>query len=129
MPSLGMKHQTTSFETATRPMAKPSPGVLRPWASAITLAERARGETDRLDPQGVPRSYRRLRRGPSAPDPFGLHRLLQRMPNTSVLGQRFAGPSADPPARPACCSADPWRTSSSVLSDLVSGRHKGPRNA
>src|SRR5713226_1762385 len=46
------------------------------------------------------------------------------MSNTSVLGQRFAGPSADPPARPACCSADPWRTSSSVLSDLVSGRHR-----
>ena len=30
----------------------------------------------------------------------------------------------DPTARPARCSADPRRTSSSVLSDLVSGRHK-----
>ena len=76
-----------------------------------------------LDPPGVPRSYRCLRRGPFASDRCGLHRLLQRMPNTSVAGQRFARPSADPTARPACCSVDPRRTSPSVLSDLVSGRH------
>ena len=45
------------------------------------------------------------------------------LPNTSVAGQGFAGPSADPTVRPACCSADPRRTSSSILSDLVCGRH------
>src|SRR5258707_903361 len=46
------------------------------------------------------------------------------MPNAPVSGQGFAGPSADPTAWPARCSADPRRTSSSVLSDLVSGRHR-----
>jgi hypothetical protein len=60
----------------------------------------------------------------AAPDRCGLHRLLQRMPNTSVPGQGSAGPSADPTARPARCSADPRRTSPSVLSDVVFGRHR-----
>ena len=50
-----------------------------PIAPTVTLAEWACGETDRLDPPGMPRSHRRLRRGPPAPDPCGLHRLLQRM--------------------------------------------------
>jgi len=46
-----------------------------------------------------------------ASDRCGLHRLLQPMPDTSVLGQGSARPSADPTARPARCSADPRRTS------------------
>jgi hypothetical protein len=94
-----------------------------PDGPAVTVAERACGETDRLDPPGVPRSYRRLRRGPFAPDPLGLRRLLQRFPDAPILGQRYAEPSADPTARPARCSADPRRTSSSLLPDIVSGRH------
>src|SRR5215217_6640095 len=64
-------------------------------------------EVDRLDPPGMPRSHRRLRRGPSAPDPCGLHRLLQRTANASVSGQGFAGPSAGPTVWSARCSADP----------------------
>ena len=43
----------------------------------VTLAERACGETDRLDPPRMPRSHRRLRRGPSASDTCDLHRILQ----------------------------------------------------
>jgi len=40
---------------------------------------------DRLDPPGMPRSYRCLRRGPPAPHPCGLRRLLQRTSNASDL--------------------------------------------
>jgi hypothetical protein len=93
----------------------------------IALAERACGTADRLDPAGMPRSYRGLRRGSSAASSCGLRRLLQRMPNTPVPGQRFARPSADPAARPARCSADPRWTSSSILPDVVLGRDKVAR--
>src|SRR5262249_18475747 len=89
----------------------------------VALAERACGETDRLDPPGMPRSRRCLRRGPSAPDPCDLRRLLQRVPNAPVTGQGFAVPSPDPTAPPSRCSAAPPRTASSLLSDLVSGRN------
>jgi hypothetical protein len=85
------------------------------------------GHADWLDPQGVPRSRRRLRRDPSALDPCGLRRLLQRTANASVPGQGFAGPSVDPAGRPARCPADPRRTSSSVLPDVVLGRRTGHR--
>jgi hypothetical protein len=49
-----------------------------PDRRTVTLAERACGEIDRLDPPGMPRSHRRLRRGPPAPDPCSLRPLLQR---------------------------------------------------
>jgi hypothetical protein len=52
----------------------------------VALAERACGETDRLDPPGMPRSHRRLRRGSPAANPCGLRRLLQRTANASVPG-------------------------------------------
>jgi len=55
------------------------------------------------------------------------HRLLQRTPNASVLGQGFSDPSAYSTARSACRAAHPWRTSSSILSDIVFGRHNGNR--
>ncbi len=55
------------------------------------------------------------------------HRLLQRTPNASVLGQGFSDPSAYSTARSACRAAHPLRTSSSILSDIVSGRHNGNR--
>src|SRR5258707_5612014 len=64
-------------------MVMPSPGASQPWASVITqrlrghLAERACGETDWLDPPGMPRPYRRLWRRPLASNPCRLHRLLQ----------------------------------------------------
>jgi hypothetical protein len=74
--------------------------------------------------RGMPRSHRRLRRNPSAPDSCDLHRLLQRTPNASVLGQGFSDPSAYSTAGSACRAAHPWRTSSSILSDIVSGRHR-----
>jgi hypothetical protein len=56
-----------------------------PDGPEITLAERPCGEVDRLDPQGVPRSHRRPQRGPPAPDPCGLRRLLPRSANASVI--------------------------------------------
>lgn len=48
--------------------------------------------------------------------------VVQRSPNASVIGQGCASPSADPTARPARCSAYPWRPSSSILPDVVFGR-------
>src|SRR5215471_15351811 len=94
-----------------------------PDGAAVTLAERACGKTDWLDPPGMPRSYRRLRRGPPAPHPCGLRRLLQRTPNASVPGQGFAVPSTGATARSAHCSAHPGRASPSILPDVVFGRH------
>jgi hypothetical protein len=95
-----------------------------PDGRPVTLAEWACGEADRLDPPGMPRSRCRLRRGSSARDPCGLHGPLQRTPNASVPEQGFTGPTADPTARSARRAADPRRTTSSLLSDLVFGRHK-----
>ena len=89
-----------------------------PWQNGH--AERLIGSIRRE----LPGSHRRLRRGPSAPNPCGLHQLLQRTPYASVPGKGFAGPSAGPTVRPTCCSADPRRTSSSILPDLVLGRHR-----
>jgi hypothetical protein len=40
-----------------------------PTASPVTLAERVCGEIDRLNPVGMPRSHRRLRRRPPASNP------------------------------------------------------------
>src|SRR6185312_13282432 len=48
-----------------------------PDVSAFTLAKRIRRTVDRLDPQGMPRSYRGVRRTPSAPCADVLHGLLQ----------------------------------------------------
>ena len=87
-----------------------------PWQNGH--AERLIGSI----PPGMPRSHRRPRRDPAAPGPRRLRRLLQQFPNASILGQRFAEPSTGPAARPARCSADPRRTSSSILPDLVFGR-------
>src|SRR5882757_2714469 len=86
------------------------------------MAEWACGEVDWLDPPRMPRSHRRLRRSPSAPNSCGLRRLLQRTPNASVVGEGFAGPSADPPVWPDRSVADPRRTSSSILPDIVFSR-------
>ncbi len=90
----------------------------------MPVAERARGEVDRFDPPGMPRSHRRFWRGPPVPHPCGLRRLLQPAPNASVLKEGFAKASADPTARPALRSAHSGRASSSILPDLVFGRHR-----
>jgi transposase InsO family protein len=50
--------------------------------------------------------------------------LLQRTAKASVGGKGFTGPSAGPTARPARCSADPQRTSSSLLPDIDFGTHR-----
>ena len=83
----------------------------------VALAEWACGETYRFDPPGMPRSRCCLRRGPPAPHPCGLRRLLQRTPTPFVHGQRFTVPSVGPASRSARCSADPWWTSPSIWPD------------
>src|ERR1700730_11463604 len=47
-----------------------------PDVATFTLAKRIRRTVDRLDPQGMPRSYRGVRRTPSAPCAAVLHGLL-----------------------------------------------------
>jgi hypothetical protein len=50
---------------------------IRDHPIAIALAERACGKADRLDPLGMPRSHRRLRRGSPAANICDLGRLLR----------------------------------------------------
>ncbi|WP_373867979.1 integrase core domain-containing protein [Reyranella soli] len=57
---------------------------------------------------------------PSAPDPCGLRRLLQRTANASVSEQGFAGPSAN--RLVSSCSADPRRAAPSIPPDVVFSR-------
>src|ERR1700738_819746 len=71
----------------------------------------------------MPRSHRRLRRRPLASNSWCLHRLLQRTPNASVVGQGFAEPSARSTTRSRHRAADSRMTSSSILPDVVFGRH------
>src|SRR4029453_19384707 len=97
---------------------------IRDHPTAARSPWRACGETDRLDPQGVPRSYRFLLQRTFAANSCGLRQLLQQMPNAPVPGQRFAEPSADPAPRPGRCSADPRWTSSSILPAVVLGRDR-----
>ena len=52
--------------------------------TAIALAESIRGACDRLDPPGVPEPRDRLQRGPPAPGPDTLLRLLPRITNSSL---------------------------------------------
>jgi hypothetical protein len=63
----------------------------------------------------MPRSHRRLRRRPPAPDPRRLHRLIQRVPNTSVLGRGFSVPSGDSTVWSSHLSPNLGRTSPSIL--------------
>jgi hypothetical protein len=61
--------------------------------AAVAVAERTRGKADRLDPPGVPGSHRDTGRGPSAPCPSHLCRLLQRTQDSPIIDQGHAAPS------------------------------------
>ena len=71
-----------------------------------------RAVTRRLTAMGarLPRSHRRLRRGPSATDPCRLCHLLQQCAATPVARQGFAAPSADTALRSGRRTAGSWRT-------------------
>ena len=56
---------------------------------------------------------------------LGAYIGLQRTPNVSVVGQGFAEPSARSTTRSRHRADDSRRTSSSILPDVVFGRHKG----
>ena len=56
------------------------------YRPGFTLAEWLCRTADRVDPPRVPGSYRRFRRGPSAPNPAMLRALLQRRQNASIIG-------------------------------------------
>ena len=73
---------------------------------------------DRINPARVPRPYRRLGRGASAPDPASLCRLIQQEQNTPFIGQRCPGVSPDSAGRYHHITPDPWRASSSLRSGL-----------
>jgi hypothetical protein len=94
-----------------------------PDVSAFTLAKRIRRAVDRLDPQGMPRSYRGVRRTPSAPCAAVQHGLLYWHAHSLIVEQgraditcrRGSGMHSVPP--------DPGRTASPIYSGLICARH------
>jgi hypothetical protein len=95
---------------------------IRDHPTAPRSAVRACGKARRLDSPGMPRSHRRLRRSPSAPDSCGLHLLLQQTPNASRPRQRCTPSSSCSAVRRDRRATDPRRPSLSILPDLVFGR-------
>jgi len=97
-----------------------------PDCAAVTLAKWACGEADRLGPSRVPGSRPDLRRNPPASSSQGLCRLLQPCPHASSVGQGCAARSLCSATRLHRREADPRRTSSRILSDLVVRRRANP---
>jgi hypothetical protein len=58
------------------------------------------------------------------PDVVVLQELKAQESQFPRLEVEAAGPSADPTVRPARCSTGSWRTSSSILPDVVLGRDR-----
>ena len=88
--------------------------------AAVAMAKCLCGTADRLDPTGMPRSYRGLRRAAPSSRVAIVHELLQRSANTSVVRQGRSG---------ITCSSCRWPDSSEaerspprVRPDLICGR-------
>jgi hypothetical protein len=73
---------------------------------------------DRIDPPRVLGSYRRFRRGPSAPNSAIIRALLQRHQDPSITGQGCAGFSPGPADREHHIVPDPRRTPSPLRPGL-----------
>src|ERR1700733_6127274 len=87
--------------------------------SAFTLAKRLRRTTNRLDPQGMPRSYRGVRQTPFAPC-------------AAVLLDYYNGTRTHlslnkdaPISRAVETAGRTWRTTSSIWQDLICGLVSG----
>src|ERR1700674_1144455 len=100
--------------------------------SAFETARRLRvhpGKThsrtvDRLDPQGMPRSYRGVRRTPSAPCAAVLHGLLQWHAHSLILEQGRADITCRRGSGAPSVPSDPGWTASPICSVLFCGRPK-----
>src|ERR1700694_3896234 len=94
-----------------------------PDVSAFTLAKRIRRTVDRLGPQGMPRSYRGVRRTPSAPCAAVLHGLLQWHAHSLVVEQGRADIACRRGSGKHSVPSDPGWTASPICSGLICGRH------
>src|ERR1700674_2911901 len=94
-----------------------------PDVSAFTLAKRIRRTVDRLDPQGMPRSYRGVRRTPSAPCAAFLHGLLQWHAHSLIVEQGRADITCRRGSGAHSVPSDPGWSASPICSGLICGRH------
>jgi hypothetical protein len=74
--------------------------------AAVALAKCLCGKADRLDPTGMRRSYRGLRRTAPSSRVAIVHELLQRSANTSVVRQGCSGITCSSCRRPDSSEAD-----------------------
>src|SRR5262245_17168055 len=90
--------------------------------AAIAMAKCLCRTTDRLDPTGMRRSYRGLRRKAPSSRVAIVHELLQRSANTSVVRQGCSGITSSSCRRPDFSEADSWRSPPRVRPDLICGK-------
>src|ERR1700681_2229579 len=106
----------------------PPPSIDRhsrpPDVSALTLAKRIRRTVDRLDPQGMPRSYRGVRRTPSAPCAAVLHGLPLWHAHSLIVEQGRADIACRRGSGTHSVPSDPGWTASPICSGLIYSRHK-----
>src|SRR3981081_1462683 len=88
------------------------------------LAKRIRRTVDRRDPQGMPRSYRGVRRTPSAPCAAVLHGLLQCHSHSLIVEQGRADFTCRRGSGTHSVPSDPGWTASPICSGLICGRHR-----
>jgi hypothetical protein len=89
-------------------------------SAAISLAERRRRTTDRLDQTRMPESRDHNWRATPTPYPAFVPAILQRHQNTSRVGQRLTANEACPGGRSHSFAADPRRIAPSLYPDLIS---------
>ena len=92
--------------------------------SAFALAERLCGAPDRLDPPGMSRPCRCVRRAPPAACAAVIHGLLQHCSNPPIAGEGRAHPAPCARSRRHPTTARSRWTASSICPDLIYGRDR-----
>ena len=92
--------------------------------AAVAMAKCLCRTADRLDPTGMRRSYRGLRRAAPSSRVAIVHEPLQRSANTSVVRQRCSGITCSSCRRPDSSEADSRRSPPPVRPDLICGRDR-----
>ena len=95
--------------------------------TTFASAERLCGAPDRLDPSGMSRPCRCVRRAAPAAFTAVLRELLQHCSNPPVAGERRASsaPCAQSRTHPSPAYSR-WIASSSIYPDVINGRDNGP---
>ena len=88
------------------------------------MAEWPYGTADWLDPAGMSRPYRRLRRATPAPRASIVYGLLQQREDTPFADQGCAGPAGYSGRRAHSSNTNSRRITPSVCSDLISDRDR-----